>query len=143
MQRINIINNTGFPVKKARPNDAGYDLRAKIDFPINIPPGDCILVPTGLHVQLPPNYAITLLPRSGLGGITGIILGNCVGLIDCQYHDEIFMSIWNRSKESYTIEPGMRLAKMLILKLPEVELFEVEEIVGEDRGGGFGSTGEK
>lgn len=106
-------------------------------------PGDVYLVPTGLAVHLAnPAYAAVLLPRSGLGHKHGIVLGNLVGLIDSDYQGELKVSLWNRGKEAFTIEPMERIAQMVIVPVVQAAFKVVDEFAASERGeGGFGSTG--
>lgn len=127
----------------ATPGSAGLDLRACIDEAVELQPGDTFLVPTGLAVYLNnPAYAAMLLPRSGLGHKHGIVLGNLVGLIDSDYQGELKVSVWNRSKEAFTIQPFERIAQMVIVPVIQASFKVVEEFASSERGeGGFGSTG--
>ncbi len=122
---------------------AGLDLRACIDAPLALAPGDTQLVPTGIAIHLgDPGYAALVLPRSGLGHKHGIVLGNLVGLIDSDYQGEIMVSCWNRGRESFTIQPLERIAQLVVVPVVRVEFNVVEEFAASDRGaGGFGSTG--
>lgn len=123
---------------------AGIDLLACLDEPLTIQPGDTELIPSGIAVYIrDPSLAAVLLPRSGLGHKRGLVLGNLVGLIDSDYQGQVFISCWNRGKESYVIEPGMRLAQMVFLPIQQVNFNLVESFEESDRGeGGFGHTGE-
>tara|TARA_B100000674_G_scaffold188969_1_gene153768 strand:- start:2408 stop:2881 length:474 start_codon:yes stop_codon:yes gene_type:complete len=123
---------------------AGIDLLACLDEPLTIQPGDTELIPSGIAVYIrDPSLAAVLLPRSGLGHKKGLVLGNLVGLIDSDYQGQVFISCWNRGKESYVIEPGMRLAQMVFLPIQQVNFNLVESFEESDRGeGGFGHTGE-
>jgi dUTP pyrophosphatase len=125
------------------PGSAGLDLRACIDAAIEIAPGQTVLVPTGLSIYVEdPRYAALILPRSGLGHKHGIVLGNLVGLIDSDYQGQLMVSTWNRSSQSFTLEPMERLAQLVIVPIQQVELKIVDEFVESSRGtGGFGSTG--
>jgi dUTP pyrophosphatase len=125
------------------PGSAGLDLRACIDAAIKIAPGQTILVPTGLSIYVEdPRYAALILPRSGLGHKHGIVLGNLIGLIDSDYQGQLMVSTWNRSSQSFTLEPMERLAQLVIVPVQQVELKIVDEFVESSRGaGGFGSTG--
>ena len=127
----------------ATPGSAGLDLRACLDEAVTLQPGDTYLVPTGLAVHLAnPDYAAVLLPRSGLGHKHGIVLGNLVGLIDSDYQGELKVSVWNRGKEAFTIEPLERIAQMVVTKHEQVEWQPVEVLEDTERGaGGFGHTG--
>jgi len=123
---------------------AGIDLLACLDAPLTIQPGDTELIPSGIAVYIrDPSLAAVLLPRSGLGHKKGLVLGNLVGLIDSDYQGQVFISCWNRGKESCVIEPGMRLAQMVFLPIQQVNFNLVESFEESDRGeGGFGHTGE-
>ena len=123
---------------------AGIDLLACLDEPLTIQPGDTELIPSGIAVYIrDPSLAAVLLPRSGLGHKKGLVLGNLVGLIDSDYQGQVFVSCWNRGKESCVIEPGMRLAQMVFLPIQQVNFNLVESFEESDRGeGGFGHTGE-
>ena len=123
---------------------AGIDLLACLDEPLTIQPGDTELIPSGIAVYIKdPSLAAVLLPRSGLGHKKGLVLGNLVGLIDSDYQGQVFISCWNRGKESCVIEPGMRLAQMVFLPIQQVNFNLVESFEESDRGeGGFGHTGE-
>ena len=125
---------------------AGLDLRACIDGPATIGPGDTQLVATGLAVHIAdPGYAAVILPRSGLGHRHGIVLGNLVGLIDSDYQGEILVSCWNRGREGYVVEPGERIAQLVVVPVARAR-FELVEAFSEEskRGmGGFGHTGRR
>ena len=125
------------------PGSAGLDLRACIDAPITLAPGQAELIPTGLSVYLEdPNYCATLLPRSGLGHKKGLVLGNLVGLIASDYQGPLMVSAWNRSQTAVVIEPMERIAQMVILPVAHAEFRIGEEFTPSERGsGGFGSTG--
>lgn len=122
---------------------AGIDLRACIDAPITLHPGETILVPTGLAVHLAdPGLAGLILPRSGLGHKHGIVLGNLVGLIDSDYQGELLVSTWNRGRELFTLNPLERLAQFVVVPVVRVAFNIVEDFPISERGsGGFGSTG--
>ena len=122
---------------------AGLDLRACLDAPLVLEPGETHLVPTGLAIHLDdPGLAAVLLPRSGLGHKHGIVLGNLVGLIDSDYQGQVMASVWNRGHHPFTIEPGERIAQMVIVPVVQVALEVVESFEESDRGaGGFGSSG--
>ncbi len=122
---------------------AGLDLRACIDAPLALAPGDAQLVPTGIAIHLDdPGYAALVLPRSGLGHKHGIVLGNLVGLIDSDYQGQIMVSCWNRGREPFTIQPLERIAQLVVLPVVQVQLNVVDEFTASARGaGGFGSTG--
>ena len=127
----------------ATPGSAGLDLRACIDDPITLRPGDSSLVPTGIAIHLAdPGLAAVLIPRSGLGHKHGIVLGNLVGLIDSDYQGQVFVSCWNRGKEPFVVNPMERIAQMVVVPVVQVELNVVASFEESDRGaGGFGSTG--
>lgn len=122
---------------------AGLDLRACLDAPLALAPGDAQLVPTGIAIHLDdPRYAALVLPRSGLGHRHGIVLGNLVGLIDSDYQGQILVSCWNRGREPFTIQPLERIAQLVVVPVVQVELNVVDEFAASERGaGGFGSTG--
>jgi len=122
---------------------AGLDLRACIHSPIKLAPGTAELIPSGLAIHLAdPGLAAVVLPRSGLGHKHGIVLGNLVGLIDSDYQGQVMISVWNRSKETFTINPMDRIAQLVILPVVQVKVNAVEEFSASERGaGGFGSTG--
>ena len=125
------------------PGAAGLDLRACLDAPLELHPGDSQLVPSGIAIHIgDPGYAAVVLPRSGLGAKHGIVLGNLVGLIDSDYQGQVFVSVWNRSGAAFTIQPMDRIAQLVVVPVQQVEFNVVEEFVSSSRGaGGFGSTG--
>lgn len=127
----------------ATPGSAGLDLRACIDAPITIEPGQTVLIPTGLAIYLgDPGYAAMILPRSGMGHKNGIVLGNLVGLIDSDYQGQLMVSTWNRGQNAFTLNPMERLAQLIIVPVLQVGFNVVEEFGDSERGaGGFGSTG--
>ncbi len=129
--------------KPATSGSAGLDLRACLDAPLVLEPGQTHLVPTGIAIHLAdPGLAAVLLPRSGLGHKHGIVLGNLVGLIDSDYQGQVMVSVWNRSGHPFTIAPGDRIAQMIVVPVVQVELDVVTEFDASARGaGGFGSTG--
>jgi dUTP pyrophosphatase len=124
---------------------AGMDMRACVDTPLEIAPGETHLIPTGLAIHIEEaGLAAILLPRSGLGHKHGIVLGNLVGLIDSDYQGQVFVSCWNRGATPFTIEPGERIAQMVIVPVVHADFEIVDDFVGSDRGaGGFGHTGRK
>lgn len=135
---------TDFPLPDyATDGSAGMDLRALLEQPLRIGPGESHLVPTGLAIHIgDPNLAAVLLPRSGLGHKHGIVLGNLVGLIDSDYQGQLFVSCWNRGSEAFTIEIGERIAQMLFVPVVRAAFEVVEEFDDSARGeGGFGHTG--
>jgi dUTP pyrophosphatase len=127
----------------ATPGSAGLDLRACLDEPLLLQPGQTALVPTGLSVHIAdPGLAAMLLPRSGLGHKHGIVLGNLVGLIDSDYQGPLMVSCWNRGTAPFTIEPMERIAQMVIVPVVQAQFRRVDDFGGSARGsGGFGSTG--
>ena len=129
----------------ATPGSAGLDLRACVDAPVTLKPGDTSLIPSGLAIHLKnPEYAAMVLPRSGLGHKHGIVLGNLVGLIDSDYQGQIFVSVWNRGQSEFTIQPMERIAQLIVVPIVQVEFNVVPDFVASSRGeGGFGSTGKK
>ena len=129
----------------ATPGSAGVDLRACIDATLTLNPGDTQLIPSGIAIHLDdPGYAAIVLPRSGLGHKHGIVLGNLVGLIDSDYQGQIFVSVWNRGQKSFAIEPGERIAQLVVVPVAQVEFAVVDEFKPSERGaGGFGSSGTK
>jgi dUTP pyrophosphatase len=122
---------------------AGLDLRACLEAPLTLQPGESRMVRSGIAIHLgDPGYAAVVLPRSGLGSKHGIVLGNLVGLIDSDYQGEILISVWNRGREPFTIQPLDRIAQLVVVPVAQVELAVVEEFAASARGaGGFGSTG--
>ncbi len=122
---------------------AGLDLRACVNAPLTLQPGDSQLVPSGIAIHLgDPGYAAVVLPRSGLGSTHGIVLGNLVGLIDSDYQGEVLVSVWNRGRNAFTIQPMDRIAQLVVVPVVQVELQVVEEFSASARGAaGFGSTG--
>lgn len=127
----------------ATPGSAGLDLRACIDLPIQIDPGECWLISTGLAINIgDPGLAAMILPRSGLGHKHGIVLGNLVGLIDSDYQGELKVSCWNRGEMQFTINPMDRIAQLVIVPVVQAKFRRVDEFTKTERGaGGFGSTG--
>jgi dUTP pyrophosphatase len=127
----------------ATPGAAGLDLRACLDEPLTLAPGDSQLVSSGIAIHLgDPSLAAVVLPRSGLGAKHGIVLGNLVGLIDSDYQGQIFVSLWNRGRAAFTIEPLERIAQLVVVPVVQVALEVVDEFTASDRGAnGFGSTG--
>ena len=127
----------------ATDGSAGMDMRAMLEGPLEINPGETHLIPTGLAIHIAdPGLASVLLPRSGLGHKKGIVLGNLVGLIDSDYQGQIFVSCWNRGSEPFTVQVGERIAQMVFIPVVQAEFDIVEEFEGSRRGeGGFGHTG--
>jgi len=127
----------------ATSGSAGLDLRACLDAPLTLQPGDAQLISTGLAMHLGnPGFAAMILPRSGLGAKNGIVLGNLVGLIDSDYQGPLMVSCWNRGREAFTINPLDRIAQMIVVPVVQAQFRLVESFEASDRGeGGFGSTG--
>lgn len=127
----------------ATPGSAGMDLRACVDGPLVLEPGDTQLIQTGIAIHIgDPALAAVILPRSGLGHKHGIVLGNLVGLIDSDYQGQIFVSCWNRGREAFTIQPGERIAQLVFVPVVQAEFEVVESFDESHRGeGGFGSSG--
>lgn len=127
----------------ATPGDAGLDLRACIEQPLTIEPGQVELVPTGVAIHLAdPSLAGLILPRSGLGHKQGLVLGNGTGLIDSPYQGQLMVSVWNRSQKAFTINPLDRIAQYVVVPVVQVQLNIVDEFEASERGeGGFGSSG--
>ncbi len=127
----------------ATAGSAGVDLRACVDAPLTILPGQTVLVPTGMAIHIgDPGLAAVILPRSGLGHKNGIVLGNLVGLIDSDYQGQLMVSCWNRGGAAFELEPGARLAQMVFVPVVQVAFEVVEEFHATERGaGGFGHTG--
>ena len=141
---VNDLVGTKIPMPEyATSGSAGMDLRACLQQPVTLSPGETELIPTGLAIYIgDPGYAAIILPRSGLGHKHGIVLGNLVGLIDSDYQGELMVSAWNRGKSVFTIEPGDRIAQLVILPVCQTGFSVVEEFTSTDRGaGGFGSSG--
>ena len=137
---------TDYPLPHyATPGSAGLDLRACLDAPLELQPGQAQLIPTGIAIHLEDaGLAAVLLPRSGLGHKHGIVLGNLVGLIDSDYQGQVMVSCWNRGQSVFTVEPGERIAQMVIVPVVQVEFDVVDEFTESHRGaGGFGSSGRK
>ena len=133
------------PPAYATPGSAGLDLRACIDAPIELRPGQTELIPSGIAIHLAdPGLAAMVLPRSGLGHKHGIVLGNLVGLIDSDYQGQIFVSAWNRGTATFTLAPMERIAQLVVVPVLQVDFNVVQEFDQSNRGsGGFGSTGKR
>lgn len=127
----------------ATPGSAGLDLRACLDSAITLAPGDTTLLPTGLAIHIAdPSLAALILPRSGLGHKHGIVLGNLVGLIDSDYQGQLMISVWNRGQTTFTIEPGERVAQLILVPVVQADFNLVESFEDSARGdGGFGHSG--
>jgi dUTP pyrophosphatase len=133
-----------FPLPQhATAGSAGMDLRACLDAPLTLAPGAAELIPTGIAIYVEdPNLAALLLPRSGLGHKSGIVLGNLVGLIDSDYQGPLMVSCWNRGSSAFTVNPGDRIAQMVLVPVVQAEFDVVEDFSASVRGhGGFGSSG--
>jgi dUTP diphosphatase len=133
-----------FPLPQhATAGSAGVDLRACVEAPLELQPGETQLIPTGIAIHLDdPGFAALVLPRSGLGHKHGIVLGNLVGLIDSDYQGQLMVSCWNRGQTAFTIQPGERIAQLVVVPVAQVAFEVVEEFVKSERGaGGFGSSG--
>lgn len=142
---VKILDNRlrNSPPHYATPGSAGLDLRACIETPLHLAPGQTTLVATGMAIHLAdPGLAAMILPRSGLGHKHGIVLGNLVGLIDSDYQGELMVSVWNRGHENFTLNPLDRIAQLVVVPVLQVAFNVVDEFSGSERGaGGFGSTG--
>ena len=127
----------------ATAGSAGLDLRACVEAPVTLAPGDAALIPTGIAIHLDdPGLAAVIIPRSGLGHKHGIVLGNLVGLIDSDYQGQLMVSCWNRGKEAFEVKPLERIAQLVVVPVVQVELNVVDSFEESVRGaGGFGSTG--
>jgi len=127
----------------ATPGSAGLDLRACLDAPLVLEPGQTSLIPTGLAIHVAdPGLAAIILPRSGLGHKHGIVLGNLVGLIDSDYQGQLMVSCWNRGAATFTVQPMERIAQLVIVPVVQATFRQVQEFGESDRGAsGFGSTG--
>ena len=142
-KRLDPRVGTNWPIPEVgTPGSAGVDLRACLDEPVTVAPGETILIGTGIAIHLEdPGFCAMILPRSGLGH-RGLVLGNLVGLIDSDYQGELKISTWNRGQEPQTIEPGDRIAQMVITPVIQPTLIEVDDFESSSRGeGGFGHTG--
>ncbi len=129
----------------ATDGSAGMDLRACIDEAISVAPAETTLIPTGIAIFIEdPGFAALILPRSGLGHKHGIVLGNLVGLIDSDYQGELMVSVWNRSQQTFTIEPGDRIAQLVVVPVAQTSFNIVDEFTTTERGAsGFGSSGRR
>ena len=141
---LNARIGTDFPLpKRATAGSAGLDLRACLDAPLDLGPGDTKLIPTGIAIHLnDPQLAAVIIPRSGLGHKHGVVLGNLVGLIDSDYQGELMISCWNRGAQPFRVEPGERIAQLVVVPVVQVQLDVVEDFTATARGaGGFGHSG--
>jgi len=127
----------------ATPGSAGMDLRACLDTALTLEPGQTELIPTGISIHIAdPSLCAMILPRSGLGHKHGIVLGNLVGLIDSDYQGQLFVSCWNRGQTTFSMEPGERIAQLVLVPVVQAEFELVDEFTDTERGeGGFGSSG--
>ncbi|MCW8890295.1 MAG: dUTP diphosphatase [Sedimenticola sp.] len=127
----------------ATPGSAGMDLRAMLDAPMDLAPGETQLIPTGMAIHVEdPKLAAVILPRSGLGHKHGIVLGNLVGLIDSDYQGQLFVSCWNRGQDNFRIEVGERIAQLMVIPVVRAAFEIVDEFRESERGsGGFGHSG--
>ena len=142
-KRLDPRVGTNWPIPEVgTPGSAGVDLRACLDEPVTLAPGETILIGTGIAIHLEdPGFCAMILPRSGLGH-RGLVLGNLIGLIDSDYQGELKISTWNRGQEPQTIEPGDRIAHMVITPVIQPTFIEVDDCESSSRGeGGFGHTG--
>jgi dUTP pyrophosphatase len=133
-----------FPLpQRATAGSAGLDLRACLEAPLDLSPGDTKLIPTGIAIHLrDPQIAAVIIPRSGLGHKHGVVLGNLVGLIDSDYQGELMISCWNRGVQPFRVEPGERIAQLVVVPVVQVDFDVVEDFDATQRGsGGFGHTG--
>jgi dUTP pyrophosphatase len=136
---------TEFPLPAyATDGSAGLDLRACLDGPLVLEPGQAQLIPSGLAIHVEdPGLAAVILPRSGLGHKHGIVLGNLVGLIDSDYQGQLMVSCWNRGRQPYTIQPGERIAQLVVVPVVQVALEIVQDFADSKRGAsGFGHSGQ-
>ncbi|MBO5763857.1 MAG: dUTP diphosphatase [Bacteroidales bacterium] len=143
--KVKIVNKSGFQLPfYATELSAGMDLKASIETPVELDTLERAMVPTGIYIELPAGYEAQIRPRSGLAAKHGISVCNSPGTIDADYRGEIKVILVNLSKEKFTINPGERIAQMVIAKYEKIEWEEVEQLSETDRGaGGFGSTGTK
>ena len=145
--RVRILDarmGSQFPLPAyATEGSAGLDLRACLDAPLLLAPGQAELLPTGLAIHVEdPGLAAVILPRSGLGHRHGIVLGNLVGLIDSDYQGQLMVSCWNRGSEPFTVNPGERIAQLILVPVVQVQLEVVQDFAASRRGaGGFGHSG--
>ncbi|AHG74741.1 Deoxyuridine 5'-triphosphate nucleotidohydrolase [Mannheimia varigena USDA-ARS-USMARC-1296] len=137
---------TEFPLPAyATTGSAGLDLRAMINEPLTVKAGETVLIPTGISIYIAdPNLAAVILPRSGLGHKNGIVLGNLVGLIDSDYQGPLMVSLWNRSKEDFTVNVGDRIAQLVFVPIVQASFNIVQDFAQTERGeGGFGHSGKQ
>lgn len=143
--QLRILNKKARPPRYETQGSAGMDLRACLDGPLTLAPGETRLIHTGIALHIAdPQLAAVILPRSGMGHKHGIVLGNLVGLIDSDYQGEIMMSCWNRGDTPFVMEDGMRVAQLVLLPIARAHFDVVEEFAASQRGkGGFGHTGRR
>jgi len=129
--------------RAATVGSAGMDLRAALEQPLTLQPGDSVLVPSGIAIHIgDPGWCALIVPRSGLGHKHGLVMGNLVGVIDADYQGPLMISCWNRGSQPYTIEVGDRIAQLLLVPVGQANLHVVDDFTPSERGsGGFGSTG--
>ena len=141
--QLRILNEKARPPRYETQGSAGMDLRACLDAPLTLQPGETRLIHTGIALHIAdPELAAVILPRSGLGHKHGVVLGNLVGLIDSDYQGEIMMSCWNRGDQPFVVEDGMRVAQLVLLPVARARFEVVDEFAASRRGaGGFGHTG--
>ena len=141
--QLKILDPRAVSPEYATAGSAGLDLRACMDAPLQIAPGETVLIGTGLAIYIEnPELAAVILPRSGLGHKHGIVLGNLVGLIDADYQGELKISCWNRGQDCFTVNPGDRIAQLVFVPVARVQFHEVSAFAVTARGeGGFGSSG--
>jgi len=141
--RLRILNEKARPPRYETRGSAGMDLRACLDAPLTLKPGETRLIHTGIALHIAdPELAAVILPRSGLGHNHGVVLGNLVGLIDSDYQGEIMMSCWNRGDAPFVVEDGMRVAQLVLLPIKRARFEVVDTFAASRRGaGGFGHTG--
>jgi len=145
--QLKILDNRlgdAFPLPDyATEGSAGMDLRAMLDEPLELQPGDTELIPTGIAIHIAdPSLAAVILPRSGLGHKHGIVLGNLIGLIDSDYQGQLYVSCWNRGRSTFRVEVGERIAQLVLIPVVRAVFEQVEEFSETDRGvGGFGHSG--
>ena len=141
--KVKIVNKSSYPVPQyATAFSAGMDLKANIETPIVLGPLERVMIPTGIYMEIPEGYEAQVRPRSGLAAKHGISVANSPGTIDADYRGEVKVILVNLSKDAFTINPGERIAQMVVAKFEKVEWVEVEELSETVRGeGGFGSTG--
>lgn len=135
---------TEYPLPEyATPGSAGLDLRAILDEPLTLQPGQTVLIPTGIAIHIgDANLCATILPRSGMGHKHGIVLGNLVGLIDSDYQGQLMVSTWNRGQSEFTIQPGDRIAQLVFMPVVQAQFSVVQDFDASERGeGGFGHSG--